>query len=67
MSSFCANILAQKITSQTLSGEKLAKTLLKGECKVLVKLKLGVNFINSFRAAFAAIYLHQKFSKPNCN
>jgi len=53
--SFCANIiLPQNYKSQTVSREKQHKTLSykKSVCKMLVKLRPGVNFTNILREAF---------------
>jgi len=50
-----------------MTYEKDTKIWQKVACKMLMKLKPVVNFINILQAAFAPISLCQKITKPSSN
>jgi len=59
-------LFAKNLQGQTVTREKLHKTLLyeKGASKMLMKLTPVVNFINILQAAFALIFFCQTITKP---
>jgi len=61
------NSYANKLQTQTVSREKLVKTLLYkiAACRMLVKLTPAVNLINVLRASFLYEMLVQKFHMKN--